>query len=75
MSALSSRVFAGAPWFEWSVSRQACVAHLLAVVGPTYAEVAEILGMAIGWIGPTRGRCLKRLREILAGRGIMDGEG
>jgi DNA-directed RNA polymerase specialized sigma24 family protein len=49
--------------------------HLLAVVGPTYAEVAEMLGMAIGWIGPTRGRCLKRLREILAGRGIMDGEG
>jgi len=46
MSALSSRVFVGAPWFEWSVSRQACVAHLLAVVGPTYAEVAEMRGVA-----------------------------
>jgi RNA polymerase sigma factor (sigma-70 family) len=49
--------------------------HLLAVVRPTYAEVAEMLGMPIGSIGPTRGRCLKRLREILAGLGITDGEG
>jgi RNA polymerase sigma factor (sigma-70 family) len=49
--------------------------HLLTVVRPTYAEVAEMLGMPIGSIGPTRGRCLKRLREILAGFGITGGEG
>jgi RNA polymerase sigma factor (sigma-70 family) len=48
--------------------------HLLAVVGQTYAEVADMLGMPIGSIGPTRGRCLGRLREILAGFGITGGE-
>src|SRR5215211_8126106 len=32
---------------------------------PTYAEVAARLGMAVGSVGPTRIRCLKRLREIL----------
>jgi DNA-directed RNA polymerase specialized sigma24 family protein len=70
----------GTRWLIWWAVNQLpencrVLLHPLAVVGPTYAEVAEILGMAIGWIGPTRGRCLKRLREILAGRGIMDGEG
>jgi RNA polymerase sigma factor (sigma-70 family) len=32
---------------------------------PSYAEVAARLGMAVGSVGPTRIRCLKRLREIL----------
>jgi RNA polymerase sigma factor (sigma-70 family) len=32
---------------------------------PTYAEVAARLGMAIGSVGPTRIRCLKRLRRVL----------
>lgn len=32
---------------------------------PSYAEVAERLGMPVGSIGPTRGRCLKRLKRIL----------
>ena len=63
----------------WAVNQlpQNCrvLLHLLTVVGPTYAEVAEMLAMPIGSIGPTRGRCLKRLREILAGLGITDGEG
>jgi RNA polymerase sigma factor (sigma-70 family) len=31
----------------------------------SYAEVAERLGMPIGSIGPTRARCLKRLRRVL----------
>ena len=31
----------------------------------SYAEVAASLGMPIGSIGPTRARCLKRLREAL----------
>lgn len=34
---------------------------------PDYASVAESLGMPIGSIGPTRGRCLAKLREQLAG--------
>jgi RNA polymerase sigma factor (sigma-70 family) len=38
------------------------VAH---VARPDYAAVAEALGMPIGSIGPTRGRCLAKLREML----------
>lgn len=34
---------------------------------PAYADVARQLDMPIGSIGPTRARCLKRLRELLAG--------
>jgi DNA-directed RNA polymerase specialized sigma24 family protein len=32
---------------------------------PDYATVAEALGMPVGSIGPTRGRCLAKLREQL----------
>ncbi len=32
---------------------------------PRYDAVAAAFGMPIGSIGPTRGRCLRRLREIL----------
>jgi RNA polymerase sigma factor (sigma-70 family) len=32
---------------------------------PDYAAVAEALGMPVGSIGPTRGRCLAKLREML----------
>jgi RNA polymerase sigma factor (sigma-70 family) len=32
---------------------------------PTYAEVAERLGIAVGSVGPTRIRCLERLRRVL----------
>lgn len=37
---------------------------LMAAEPPAYAEVSEALGMPIGSIGPTRMRCLDRLREI-----------
>jgi RNA polymerase sigma factor (sigma-70 family) len=33
---------------------------------PDYAAVADALGMPIGSIGPTRGRCLAKLRQSLA---------
>lgn len=33
---------------------------------PDYAAVAKALGMPIGSIGPTRGRCLAKLRQQLA---------
>jgi RNA polymerase sigma factor (sigma-70 family) len=33
---------------------------------PDYVSVAEALGMPIGSIGPTRGRCLAKLRQLLA---------
>jgi RNA polymerase sigma factor (sigma-70 family) len=33
---------------------------------PSYAEIAARLGMAVGSVGPTRIRCLKRLRDVLS---------
>lgn len=38
--------------------------------GATYEEIAEKLGLAIGSIGPTRIRCLKKLEGILIAMGI-----
>jgi RNA polymerase sigma factor (sigma-70 family) len=35
---------------------------------PSYADVAARLGMAVGGIGPTRARCLERLKQILEER-------
>ena len=32
---------------------------------PSYAQVAARLGMAVGSVGPTRIRCLERLRQAL----------
>jgi RNA polymerase sigma factor (sigma-70 family) len=36
---------------------------LMAAPPPSYAEVAAALGLPVGSIGPTRARCLQRLRE------------
>ncbi|HET8643221.1 MAG TPA: sigma-70 family RNA polymerase sigma factor, partial [Pseudonocardiaceae bacterium] len=33
---------------------------------PDYAALSEALGMPVGSIGPTRGRCLAKLRSLLA---------
>ena len=44
---------------------------LMASPPPSYAEVAAALELPLGSIGPTRGRCLQRLREEMAG--IRDG--
>lgn len=41
--------------------------RLVVISAPPYAEVAAALDMPVGSIGPTRGRCLKRLRSLLAG--------
>src|ERR1700733_5835646 len=41
---------------------------LMASPPPSYIEVAAALGMPVGSIGPTRARCLQRLREKLAGQ-------
>lgn len=42
---------------------------------PDYASVAEALGMPVGSIGPTRGRCLAKLREALLADPKWDGPG
>jgi RNA polymerase sigma factor (sigma-70 family) len=42
---------------------------LMAAEPPAYAQVSEAMGMPIGSIGPTRMRCLDRLREITSAAG------
>jgi hypothetical protein len=37
---------------------------------PSYLDVTEELGTRPGSLGPTRGRCLKHLRELLEAEGI-----
>jgi RNA polymerase sigma factor (sigma-70 family) len=39
---------------------------------PSYDEIGAALDMPVGSIGPTRGRCLARLREELEDLGIRD---
>lgn len=52
--------------------------HLLRIIAfadrPDYATIADTLGMAVGSIGPTRGRCLTALREALEDDPHWDGE-
>ncbi len=43
---------------------------LVVIVAPPYAEVADAMDMPVGSIGPTRARCLERLRALLADDGI-----
>jgi RNA polymerase sigma factor (sigma-70 family) len=38
---------------------------------PTYQEISEKVGIPVGAIGPTRSRCLQKLRRILAQRGFF----
>src|SRR5262245_1030962 len=37
---------------------------------PTYEDVSQILGMPVASIGPTRARCLEKLKTLLRRRGI-----
>ncbi len=37
---------------------------------PSYEELAQHLGLAVGSIGPTRARCFKKLETLLIQRGI-----
>jgi len=45
---------------------------LMATPPPAYLEVAAALDMPIGSIGPTRQRCLARLRELVAEDAVLD---
>ena len=42
---------------------------------PSYTEVAAALDMPVGSIGPTRSRCLDRLRDLLDDSGTSAGSG
>ncbi|MDA0179514.1 sigma-70 family RNA polymerase sigma factor [Solirubrobacter phytolaccae] len=46
--------------------QQRLMESLLADTEPSYADVSAELGLPVGSIGPTRGRCVERLRRILA---------
>jgi RNA polymerase sigma factor (sigma-70 family) len=39
---------------------------LVADPAPTYEDVGLVMDMPVGSIGPTRGRCLERLRSVMA---------
>jgi RNA polymerase sigma factor (sigma-70 family) len=41
---------------------------------PDYSHIAEALGMPVGSIGPTRGRCLAKLRGLLAADPRWEGQ-
>jgi RNA polymerase sigma factor (sigma-70 family) len=41
---------------------------LMADPPASYAEISEELGLPVGSIGPTRGRCIARLRELVLSR-------
>jgi RNA polymerase sigma factor (sigma-70 family) len=43
---------------------------LMASPPPSYGDVSAALGTPVGSIGPTRGRCLDRLRELAAQAGL-----
>jgi RNA polymerase sigma factor (sigma-70 family) len=59
---------------ELSVEDQQLLRLLCAVPALDYETIAEIIGRPIGSIGPTRARCLERLRRLLAGAaGHTDG--
>jgi RNA polymerase sigma factor (sigma-70 family) len=51
-------------FLKLTVRCQQLLRVLMAVDRPHYAEIAESLGLPIGSIGPTRMRCLQRLREL-----------
>jgi RNA polymerase sigma factor (sigma-70 family) len=63
-------------WHHIQQLPQRCQA-LLRVIAfadrPDYAEIARSLGMPQGSIGPTRGRCLAKLRVALAADPTWDG--
>jgi RNA polymerase sigma factor (sigma-70 family) len=48
---------------------------LVADPPPSYEEVGEVLDMPIGSIGPTRQRCLERLRGLAETAGVTGGAG
>lgn len=55
-------------WRHFQALPERCRTLLRAIAftdKPDYASVAEALGMPIGSIGPTRGRCLAKLRILL----------
>ena len=53
-------------------SDQALLEKLTADPAPSYEEISDALGLPLGSIGPTRARCLQRLRRELERAGALD---
>lgn len=45
--------------------RELLVALYLEEESPSYAEIAQRMGRSVGGIGPLRGRCLEKLRDLM----------
>lgn len=45
--------------------KQLLLALYFSEEAPAYTDIAARLGMAVGSVGPTRARCLQRLKELL----------
>ncbi|MBD0418993.1 sigma-70 family RNA polymerase sigma factor [Streptomyces sp. NPDC052309] len=61
-------------WQEFEELGERCrqlLRVLIASPPPSYQEVSAALGIAVGSIGPTRQRCLRRLRARLEARGTL----
>lgn len=41
---------------------------------PSYEEIAKRMNIAVGSVGPTRGRCLERLKEALSDHKYLDAD-
>lgn len=66
----------GALWRAFATLPRRCrrLLRLLATAPElTYAQAAHALGIRLGSVGPTRGRCLDTLRRRLAAAGVLDG--
>jgi RNA polymerase sigma factor (sigma-70 family) len=71
---LDDRAQVAAAFRQLSADDQMLLRLLCAVPPLDYETIADIIGRPIGSIGPTRARCLGRLRRLLAGAtGQKDG--
>jgi RNA polymerase sigma factor (sigma-70 family) len=68
---------AAALWEAFALLPERCATLLRVLMAdppPSYEDVAAALDMPIGSIGPTRARCLERLRRLAARSGISDAD-
>jgi len=59
------RASVAAAYSRLSERCQSLLRLVVAEPGLSYADVAQALGIPVGSIGPTRGRCLQQLRRLL----------
>ena len=65
MLARPSTLIAELSYTRLSERCQGLLRLVVAEPGLSYANVARALGIPVGSIGPTRGRCLEQLRRLL----------